>query len=234
VLVLIAKVNLDRSHELAPRLAVARLSSVCKAWDAALLPLFHPGVPGVISPAELRALKRLALDQTDRPPSSAQVGAGHSHSQQEGRSGFLLPQRMLAATDFKPKHRTALTEGFWSRVQDYFNVSMRGGLSKGGLMFTHLVFYHFNGFGDFADISLDRLLRSDLYGRARQESPSPIEVVLLSFTNTVCLAYRILMVVKAVEARAIALGEAAVSGAAPADALSKDGGALHRIGRSFI
>jgi len=166
VIVKIATINLERSNVLASRLAVARLSSVCKAWDAALLPLFHPGVPGVISPAELRKLKRLALDQANCPPHPhpAPAGAGHSRSQEEGRPGFLLPERMLAAADFGPGLRTALTEGLWFRVREYLRVPVDH--SPGQIVFLHLRFPFPEQLMRCTDELLDGLLRFDLYSRA--------------------------------------------------------------------
>jgi hypothetical protein len=95
----------------------ARLSAVCRAWDAALLPLFHPGMQGVISPAELRKLKRLALEQADAPPDpnrapseadarrsrskargSQPTEAGSSRGQPNARPVFELPDGMLSVS----------------------------------------------------------------------------------------------------------------------------------------
>jgi hypothetical protein len=143
----IVEINLQQATQLPERLGVARLSSVCKAWDAALLPLFHPGVPGVISPAELRKIKRLALDQTnysplsDRPLSS-QLETLNAHIEATERffrrsptdgslprrpqHGFLLPERMLpvrgmAENRCTQNRHTFLTDAFVSAVMGHMN-----------------------------------------------------------------------------------------------------------------
>jgi hypothetical protein len=82
------------------------------------------------------------------------------------------------------------------------------------------------------DEQLSRFLRGDLYGRGYHPNCRHLDIdVMPHFTNTVCCAYRILMVIKAVEARAMALGESSVShptssasaSASPSDAVSKHG-----------
>jgi hypothetical protein len=236
VILKIAKISLDRAHELAHRLAVARLSTVCKVWDAALLPLFHPGVPGVISPAELRKLKRLALDppswgresvhtatvapaaaaaSTASPPCphSDLNGPSVSMSQHTAPHGSLLPERMLPAAGPAPSVRTALTEGLVLSVREamlrFYNDIITGEASTVGEMV--LFFIHLRHVLGDACIhrKIQHLLKVHLYTRGSR-SASHIDLVAL-FTNTVCTAYRVLMVIKAVEARAIALGESAVN-----------------------
>jgi hypothetical protein len=64
------------------------------------------------------------------------------------------------------------------------------------------------------------LLLEHLYSQPRgPKSPSQL---VADFTNSVCTAYRILTVIKAVEPRAIALGEAPTSKASGSDTASKD------------
>jgi hypothetical protein len=200
VLLTIVKINLDRASALAHRVAVSRLSSVCKAWDAALLPLFHPGVPGVITSAELRKLKRLALDQTDclAYPRLASAGASDSPSQQQALPGFRLPESMLSADASTARCRTDLTERFLSVV--LASVDPSEGFS------TPPELDHLHPFLSIDDVQdkISLLLNEELYSRW-PTSESFLDLVA-HFTNTVCLAYRILMVVKAVEARAIARG----------------------------
>jgi hypothetical protein len=254
--------------------------TVSKAWDAALLPLFHPGVPGVISPAELRKLKRLALgpptwgresrgtaavapapvaasspspaaaaasttpaaseedataDCLRHPtlpppnPHSDKVETGDKRSQHTARSGFLLPNRMLPTADPATSIRTALTEGLLSRVKDVIarpcDTLFTGEYPIDGNMvvgFNHLdqVFsddgrnrLFLFATSDPVEVWIGRLLRMHLYTRGfHYKSASD---VVPTFTNTVCMAYRVLMVIKAVEARAIALGESPASNCGP-------------------
>jgi hypothetical protein len=221
VILAIVTINLNQEHELEPRLAVARLSTVCKAWDAALLPLFHPGVPGVITPAELRKLKRLALDQSDSPPRPD--SAEGRRSQRRARPGFLLPERMLVAADFGPRLRTALTAGFASRVREYKRLSRDDDDDDDDddhIVFRHLEFPSRGIAADWTDLELSLLLRADLY--YKRPGLDPPRDVLAHFTNTVCCAYRILMLIKAVEARAMALGTSSPSQASSSDYVSND------------
>jgi hypothetical protein len=227
VIVKIVEINLVRSYnDLMTRLAVARLPSVCKAWDAALLPLFHPGVPGVISPVELRKLKWLALDQTDRAD-PASVGNDDSRSQRGARRGFVLPEGMLAATGPEPQVRSALTEALWSRVRDSL-VKDYEDILHGAPAVNHYVFFdhlHYLLLPEgCTDERLSLFLRSDLYDNGCSRSCKMLDNdVMPHFTNTVCLAYRILMVIKVVEARAIALSECPVSRELPLDSLRTEG-----------
>lgn len=212
----IVELLLHRVESLTERLAVARLSSVCKAWDGALLPLFHPGVPGVISPTELRKLKRLALDQTNYSPLSdlphpSTLESSFAHIQANDRRsgsrkapppraptrpGFLLPERMLLLTDYS-KHNTSLTHAFTSAVMSKLNEAV---VNQYGLhLYRHLICLLTTWFTP--QRRLDLLLQA-LY----EESVDVYH--LLHFSRSACLAYRILMVIKAVEARAMALDEA--------------------------
>jgi hypothetical protein len=201
----IGEISLQRAVVLPERLAVARLSSVCKAWDAALLPLFHPGVPGVISPAELRKLKRLALDQTNYSPLSDMLRPGmicigprdRIPSWKPPLPGFRLPERMLLLERGVTCH-TSLTKAFVFAVMTQLNeaVTQHHDLRR----YRHLIYLVTNWFTP--QRRLDHLIQEALY----EEDGAGVNT-LRHFSRTVCLAYRMLMVVKAVEARAMALDE---------------------------
>lgn len=186
------------------RRGIGRLCSVCRAWDAALLPLLHPPVKGVISSAELRRLKRLALDQSNLSPlADHALGQGfHTEPKRPRRPGVLLPERMLYNPQFLSERGTRLTEAFiFGVVQTVADCSFLQRYQR-----LQLLCWLWSNSSDLDWLgagSHGMHLRNALY---RHELLNPI--VIGHFSRIACVAYRILLVIKAVEARAMALDEA--------------------------
>lgn len=176
-----------------PRLPAVRLCQVCRVWDGALLPLFHPPVLGVISSRELRLLKMRALDQHNLSPLS--TFRGRRRIIKEHRlhlKGIHLPERMLweRHSSGASALSTRLTEAVLSGIaQTYGRPVPEAGTGQiHGVLLRKLLYRRFLSSGY---LGLGATLSAD--------------EVMAHFNSIACSAYRVFLIIKAVEARAMAL-----------------------------